>query len=145
MKKLQVLFFAVALLAAGTLTTSCTYNSRAMSNSNAHLQLESDDVTISESMSASAKETKIFGIDWKRLFKKEVGMYGRGAALSIPIIGTTPTSRAQGYAIYKLLKANPEYDAVMYPMFEGTSKNILGIVVTTDVTVKAKLVKVKTN
>lgn len=146
MKKLQTLLFAVTIMVAGVLTTSCAYNGRAMADSNARLELGAEDVKISETMSASATEKLILGIDWKRLFKKEVGeVRGRGGMMALPIIGSTPHTRAEGYAIYKLLKSNPDYDAVLYPQFEGNSKGFMPFFWKTDVTVKAKMVKVKTN
>lgn len=143
MKKLNTVFFVAVLFAAAFVATSCTYNSRGMSDSNARLQLEKSDITISETVSASAKETVILGIDWSRLFKREVGeVRGRGAVLALPIIGVTPGSRVEGYATYNLLKANSDYDAVLYPQFEGKTKGLPFLFQKTNVTVKAKMVRV---
>lgn len=143
MKNLNKVFFAVAVAVAAISVTSCTYNSRAIADSNARIEFEKKDVTISQQVSASAKQTLILGVDWKRLFKREVGeVRGRGALPTLPVIGSTPTSVTEGYATFNLLKANPDYDAVLYPQFEGTSKGLFPFFLKTDVTVKAKMVRV---
>lgn len=143
MKNLNKVFFAVAVAVAAISVTSCTYNSRGIADSNARIEFEKKDVTISEQASASAKQTIILGVDWKRLFKKEVGeVRGRGFALALPIIGSSPSSVVEGYATYNLLKANPDYDAILYPQYEGTSKGLFPFFVKSDVTVKAKMVRV---
>lgn len=123
--------------------SSCSYNSRAISDSNARLLLEKEDVTISESVYASAKEVLVLGIDWKRLFKREIGeVKAKRALTSFPLIGATPTTRAASYATYNLLKENSDYDAVLYPQFEGTSKSFFPFFQKTEVTVKAKMMRV---
>lgn len=141
MKKLLLV-----LTVAGSLffTTSCTMKMNGMSDANAQLNLTSEDVTISETKEASASEKLILAVDWKRLFKKEIGEVRRkGAGFSLPIIsGSTSFTRAEAYAIYKLLKENPDYDAVLYPQFSGQAKGFFPIFQKTDVTVKAKLVKI---
>lgn len=135
--------FALLIAFAAVSTTSCTMKMNAMSDSNAQLNLTSDDVTISEVKEASAKETLVLGIDWKRIFKKEVGEIRRkGSGFSIPVIGNTSFTRAEAYAIYKLLQDNPDFDAVLYPQFSGKTKGFPFIFQKTDLTVKAKLVKV---
>jgi hypothetical protein len=140
MKKVLLMLTVVGSL---VFTTSCTMKMNGMSESNAQLNLTSDDVVISEVKEATATEKLILMVDWKRIFKKEIGeIRKKGGSFSLPIIGNTSYSRAEGYAIYKLLKENPDYDAVLYPQFSGTAKGILPFFLKTDVTVKAKLVKV---
>lgn len=141
MKKLLLVLTVVASL---FLTTSCSMKMNGMSDANAQLNLTSDDVTISETKEAKATEKLILAVDWKRIFKKEVGeVRRRGSGFSIPIIsGSTSFTRAEAYAIYKLLQENPDYDAVLYPQFSGQAKGLFPFFLKTDVTVKAKLVKV---
>ncbi|MDZ4845284.1 MAG: hypothetical protein SH857_07010 [Chitinophagales bacterium] len=139
MTKMNVyLSFAVSML---IMTSGCTLSKRTLADSNARLQLEKKDVQISEVKSASASQTIILGVDWKRLFKKEIGEAGK-TTFSIPIIGNTPMTLTESYAAYKLLKENPDFDAVLYPQYEGESKGFPFIYMKTNVTVKAKLVKV---
>jgi hypothetical protein len=142
MRKIKNTFFLAIVAMAALVATSCTFNSKGMADSNARLLLEKKDVTISSSLSSSANETLIFGVDWKRLFKKDIGEVRRGGAMALPVIGSTPTSRAERYATYSLLKDNADYDAVLYPQYEGTSKGFFPFFWKTDVTVKAKLVRV---
>ena len=141
---MKKLLFVITVAGSLFFTTSCTMKMNGMSDANAQLNLTSSDVTISETKEARATEKLIFAVDWKRLFKKEIGeVRKRGGSFSLPIIsGSTSFSRAESYAIYKLLKENPEYDAVLYPQFSGQAKGFLPIFMKTDVTVKAKMVKV---
>lgn len=142
MKKIKLIALGFQISALLVLS-SCSYNSRSMSDSNARFLLEKGDVTISESQTASAKELLVFGIDWKRLFKREIGeVKTRRALVSFPLIGATPTTRAAAYATYNLLKENSDYDAVLYPQFEGTSKSFFPFFQKTEVTVKAKMLRV---
>jgi hypothetical protein len=142
MSNLKTLSLAVIITAVSFIVSSCAYNSRGISDSNARLMLEKNDVSISQTLSASASETLILGIDWKRLFKREVGEVRRSGAMALPVIGSTPTSRAEGYATYTLLKDNADYDAALYPQYEGVSKGFFPFFWKTDVTVKSKLVRV---
>lgn len=142
---MKKLFFILTVVGSLVLSTSCTMKMNGMSDANTQLNLTADDVTFSEVKEAEATEKLILMVDWKRLFKKEVGEVRRrgGAGFSLPIIGgSTSFTRAESYAIYKLLKENPGYDAVMYPQFSGQSKGLAPFFIKTNVTVKAKLVKV---
>lgn len=142
---MKKLFFILTVTGALVLSTSCSMKMNGMSDANTQLNLTTADVTISEVKEASATEKLVLMVDWKRIFKKEVGEIRRkgGAGFSLPIIGgSTSFTRAESYAIYKLLQDNPGYDAVMYPQFSGQAKGLLPFFVKTDVTVKAKLVKV---
>lgn len=144
MKKFRLSLLVVGLIGTSILFTSCSFNSNAGSSAYAQLNLTTDDVEISEQMEASASETLVLFIDFKRLFKKESGKYrGRHASFALPIIGNTPQTRVEAYAIYKLLKANSDWDAVMYPQFDGTTKGFLPFFEKTDVTVKARMVRIK--
>ncbi len=142
MKKNVSLLLMLSVTGTLLLNSGCTLKMRSMANSNARLQLEKEDVEISETKTATATSKMILGVDWRRLFKKEIGEAGK-TSFSIPIIGNTPMTKTESYAAYNLLQANPEYDAVLYPQYEGVSKGFPFIYIKTDVTVKAKLVKVK--
>lgn len=142
---MKKVFLVLTVAAAMFFTTSCSMKMHGMSDANAQLNLTSDDVSISEIKEASATEKLILAVDWKRLFKKEIGEVRRkGSGFSLPIIsGSTSFTRSESYALYKLLQENPGYDAVLYPQFSGQAKGFFPFFLKTDVTVKAKLVKVK--
>jgi hypothetical protein len=141
---MKKLFLGLTLSLVMFMTTSCSMKMSGLSDANAQLNLTSGDVTISELKEASATERLILAVDWKRLFKKEIGEVRRkGSGFSLPIIGgSTSFTRSESYALYKLLQENPGYDAVLYPQFSGQAKGFFPFFLKTDVTVKAKLVKV---
>lgn len=141
MKKFKVVL-AVALTAF--IMSSCSYRMNGMSNSNAQLNLTSDDVEISEVKEVSSVEKLVLGVDWKRIGKKEVGQVRRkSSGIPVPVIGANSFSRTEAYALYKLLEENPGYDAILYPQFSGQVKGFLPFFQKTNLTVKAKLVRVK--
>lgn len=141
MKKLKY----ASILFLGTLfLSSCSLRMNGISNSNAQLNLTTDDVEISEQKEVIVEEKLIFGIDWKRARKKEIGQVRRrNSGIPIPVIGANSFSRAESYALYRLLEDNPGYDAILYPQFSGQAKGFLPIFFKTELTVKAKLVKLK--
>lgn len=124
-----------ALIAASAvvLFSSCTTYQRTMTDSNSRVNFTSKDFTITPAYGGAASQTKIIGIDWARLFKRKEGeitnSMGMGAgSFSIPVIGSilSPTS-VDAYALYDLMKAHPNYDAVFYPQFKRKHFNFLGI------------------
>ncbi|MCH8331618.1 MAG: hypothetical protein IH946_09620, partial [Bacteroidetes bacterium] len=89
-----------------------------------------DDFTYSEPVTATASETRILMIDWERLFTKKSGSVDKdgGGAVDAGIIGSIPIfgpliggalgTPAVGYAFYKMMKSNPDWDVVFYPKME---------------------------
>jgi len=107
LKTISLIFISIVLL------SSCSFRMNGMSNSNAQLNLTSDDVEISEQLEVSAVEKLVLGVDWKRIGKKEIGQVRRKASgVAIPVIGTNSFSRAEAYALHKLLEENPGLNQV---------------------------------
>ncbi len=141
-------------VAATLFMTSCTVNSRMMREPNTRLNLVKSDFTISEQFSAEAEQTKILGIDFARLFKKEYGFTSRdgmgGGSLltSLPIVGnvlanSANASAVQNYAMFNIMQDHKGYDVVFYPQFETSSFSFLGLYRKTKVKVTARLAKLK--
>ncbi len=147
-------FLLTASVAATLLLSSCTLNSRMMREPNALLNLTKNDFTVSEQFSAEAEQTKILGIDFARLFKKEYGFvqkddFGGGNIFtSIPLIGTVLSNNAnaaavQNYAMFNIMQDHKGYDVVFYPQFETSSFKFLIFYSKTRVKVTARLGKMK--
>ncbi len=147
-------FLLTASVAATLFLSSCTLNSRMMREPNALLNLTKNDFTVSEQFSAEAEQTKILGIDFARLFKKEFGFtqrdgFGGGSIItSIPLIGSVLSNNAnagavQNYAMFNIMQDHKGYDVVFYPQFETSSFNFLGLYRKTKVKVTARLGKMK--
>lgn len=144
----SMLFVATVLV---TLLNGCTASSHSMREPNARMQWEKGDFSYSGQVTGEATTTRIFMIDWKRLFKSEAGMVEGGVAsplpidvASLPVIGTTLYDRTSNYALWDMMQANPGYDVVFYPQYEKTVKRPIGlgfIVSTTTVKVTARLAK----
>jgi hypothetical protein len=143
MKKLML------LLAVAATFSSCTSLNKTMREPNARMQWEKSDFEYSGMVKATATSTRIFGIDFSRLFDVETGNVERdGAAAaisSIPVIGGFITDRTSNYALSELMKSNPGYDVVFYPSFTTTKKAPIGIPIFTKTTVEvqARLAKIK--
>jgi hypothetical protein len=123
----------ILMATAFALFTSCTTVNKTMREPNVRLELELDDFTLSEQVSAEATSTKIVGIDWQRLFKQETGYTQGGGSMminlaSIPVVGNYVIDQTANYALYEMMMANPNYDVVIYPQFETTvERPLLGI------------------
>jgi hypothetical protein len=149
MKKILLTVTVVASL----FMTSCTVNSRMMREPNTRLNLVKGDFTISEQFSAEAAQTKILGIDFARIFKKEFGYTERDGGAgniinSLPIIGSVLSTRAnaaavQNYAMFNIMQDHKGYDVVFYPQFETSTFSFLGLYRKTTVKVTARLAKLK--
>ncbi len=145
---MKKLFFSAIV---GLVLASCSTGTNYMSVSNSQLNLTRGDVEISKVITAEAKQTLIFGIDFKRLFKAESGstrgeINAAGGGFSIPIIGgflKGGSSKVEGYTYAKLFADNAGYDFVMYPRYSQKTKNIIGIIVKTTGKVECRLGKVK--
>ena len=139
MKKFRFLM----ILAVAVLTlSSCTSLTRTMREPNVRIELDADDMVLSEPVTGTATIVRVFGIDWKRLFK------GEGATVSAPIMGITPELLPDGssQAIYDMLEKNPGWDFVMYPQAKSESDRVLGLGLLyseTQTTVTARLGKLK--
>ena len=140
--------FAILGLIFAVAFTSCTLNSKMMREPSAIMEWKKDDFQYSGQVTGEATVVKIIGIDFKRLFKKEVGTSTGGvASASIPIIGPLLEKflgdKSVGYAMYDLMDKNQGYDVVFYPSVEVKKTGIPILFTTTKVKVTARLAKIK--
>jgi hypothetical protein len=141
MKKVIIkMVMFVAVIAA---FSSCTTLNHSMREPNTRVNLNKSDFSLSEQVTAEATSTKIFGIDFARLFTIKTGVVEGGAAsislASIPVIGNFVADKTANYSLYELMNGNPGYDVVFYPQYETkVFKPVLGIGFIT------KITKVKT-
>ncbi len=136
MKKIVLL---VAVL--GLLTTSCTMKNYSMKQPKNYIEFSKSDFNFSQTKSAEASSTRIFGIDFERLFNSEEGLIE--GSFSLPVVGNLQKGNVNNYALYKLMKDNEGYDIIIYPQYEKTTTGIPFLFSTTTVKVKAKLGKIK--
>ena len=145
MKKTKIailgLMFAIAF-------SSCTLNSKMMREPSAIMEWKKDDFSYSGQVTGEATVVKILGIDFARLFKKEVGTSSGGvASASIPIIGPLLEKflgdKSVGYAMYDMMEKNQGYDVVFYPSVDMKKTGIPVLFTTTKVKVTARLAKIK--
>jgi hypothetical protein len=132
--------------------TACTSTHRSMREPNVRVDLTKADFTLSDQVSGEASSTRIFMIDFSRLFNKTTGAIDNPAAAqalpinlaAIPVIGTALLDPTSNYALYEMMKANPGYDVVFYPQYETKVNRPIGIgfiVKTTTVKATARLGK----
>ena len=146
MKK-SIKFFALAAIAC-LCFTSCNTYSRSMREPNVKVELYSDDFELSDQFTAEATTTRVFCIDWQRLFgTTEFGeIDGTYSMASVPVIGNIVFDATTNYALYQLLAEHPGYDVIVYPQVEKHVKApILGTDIFSKTTVKvtARLGKLK--
>ena len=132
-KSLIILLLAVISLAA----TSCSSTLQSMKEPTVYFELNSGDYTLSDQVSGEAVVTKVFGIDFARLFNVKAGQF------KTPVIGVPGITSDNMYAIYDLMEKYPGYDFVMYPQILTTTEGVPGIFTTTNVKVTARLGKLK--
>lgn len=126
------MFFAVAIAAS---FSSCTAVNKSLREPGSYVQFEKKDFSLSEQVTGEAKSTRIFNIDFERLFTKKTGtVLGGSAALSIasipvvgPILGGYLGDPTASYALYEMMAANPGYDVVFYPQFETKVERPIGL------------------
>jgi hypothetical protein len=125
--------------------TACTSTHRSMREPNVRVDLTKADFTLSDQVSGEASTTRIFWIDFTRLFNKTTGAIDNPAAAqamplsltAIPVIGTALLDPTSNYALYEMMKSNPGYDVVFYPQYETKVIRPLGIGIVKTTTVKA--------
>jgi hypothetical protein len=143
MKRIYIVLFATASIAIA----SCSSSNISMREPNSHVEFYKSDFTFSEQFSAEATQSKIFGIDFARLFKTTTGTVSGGtASFAIPVIGSFIQNPTTSYALYNLMSDHKGYDVVFYPQYETVvEKPIIGlpIFVKTTVTVTARLAQIK--
>lgn len=136
---------SVLLLAATLIVLtlgSCVSTHSTIASSAPQIQLKPEHLDITEQKEGTAVTTRIFGIDWARLFSS------RSATIRGTVVGSLVSfDRTDDYAVYSLLKQNEGYDMVLYPKFNKTvRKPFLGIgaiCTVTEVKVTARMAKLK--
>jgi hypothetical protein len=136
MRKINI-FLAVTILA---LLSSCTMYNKTIREPNVRVELKKSDFTLSDQVTAEAKSTKIFGIDFERLFVQKTGV-SQGGSLnvslaSIPVIGNVVADKTANYALYELMVNNPGYDVIIYPQYETVVERPIGFGIYRITTVK---------
>ena len=116
-KKILSICFAAAFVST---LSSCASVNRSMREPNVRVELDRDDFTLSDQVSAKASSTTILGIDLARLFlTKEAHVQNSGlGSFTIPVVGNLLSDRTANYALFKLMEENEGYDVVFYPQYE---------------------------
>lgn len=127
----------VGLLFATILFSSCSSLNSSMREPNMLVAFDKADFKLTEQVFADAVSTKVFGIDWPRLFNSQSGNIGNSAS----VFGAQPSNKTSRYALYNLMAANPGYDVIFYPQYEIHKKSFIVFSVTT-VKTTAKLGKI---
>ena len=137
-KRLLLLLGVAALMC-----TSCMTTKLDITGSTPLVNLDPDDLEITEQVEATAVCVRVFGVDWDRLFSSSEAVV-KGSVYS----GLLNFDNTEFYAIYNLLKKNPGYDMVLYPQFHKVNrKPVLGlglIYQETEVKVTARMARLKT-
>jgi hypothetical protein len=125
-KLMLIAFFGMLIM------SSCSSVHRTLREPNVRVELERADFDLSPQVTATSTQTKIIGIDWKRLKHKETGSVDKGLGVislaSIPVIGDYIPTNPSEFALSELMKNNLGYDVVFYPQFEiSESRPFLGI------------------
>jgi hypothetical protein len=136
MKMYRLKFLTLVVLIA--IISSCTTLNKTMREPNTRVELSKNDFTLSDQVSADAQTTKIFGIDFARIFMKRTGTVEGAASVSvasIPVIGNLMIDKTANYSLYQLMSNNPGFDVVFYPQYETKIiKPIFGIGILTKIT-----------
>lgn len=133
MKKSTFLIIALAAL----FFTNCASVNKSMREPNTRVNLEKKDFTLSDQVSGEATSTKIFGIDFQRLFNKKTGTLNKDGVASplglginlasIPVIGGYIINSTASYALHDMMEKHTGYDVVFYPQYEVTVKRPIGL------------------
>lgn len=125
--KASALFLLLACM------SSCTTLNNSMREPNARVELKKADFTLSDQVTAEATSTKIFGIDFARLFLAKTGVVEGSGALqlfslaSIPVVGNVLADRTANYALHELMTSNKGYDVIFYPQYETKIVRPIGL------------------
>jgi len=131
----NLLFIAALAL---FLLSGCISANKSMREANTLVNIQKSDFQISDQVTGTAKQIKVIGIDWKRLFHKEK------SSLYIQTIGhNVRLNKVERYALCDMLKRYSGNDVIFYPTFDIRKVNVLGIYQKTEVTAAARLGKLK--
>ena len=146
--KSKILFFITILL----FLSSCTMVNHSVSTPIIYLS----DLNVSDEVWGQAKSTKVLGIDFQRLLKRNIESANVGlSTTSIPIftVGNIGAPAVQtigisiidteSLALNDLLNKNKEYDVLISPKFSKTTEGLWPIYWTETVMVKARIGTIK--
>ncbi|RZP28931.1 hypothetical protein EVA23_06760 [bacterium] len=146
--KSKILFFITILL----FLSSCTMVNHSVSTPIIYLS----DLNVSDEVWGQAKSTKVLGIDFQRLLKRNIESANVGlSTTSIPIftVGNIGAPAVQtigisiidteSLALNDLLNKNKEYDVLISPKFSKTTEGFWPIYWTETVMVKARIGTIK--
>lgn len=146
--KSKILFFITILL----FVSSCTMVNHSVSTPIIYLS----DLNVSDEVWGQAKSTKVLGIDFQRLLKRNIESANVGlSTTSIPIftvgnIGAPAVQtigisiiNTESLALNDLLNKNKEYDVLISPKFSKTMEGFWPIYWTETVMVKARIGTIK--
>ncbi|MFL3027992.1 MAG: hypothetical protein ACJZ1O_06860 [Candidatus Neomarinimicrobiota bacterium] len=146
--KSKILFFITILL----FVSSCTMVNHSVSTPIIYLS----DLNVSDEVWGQAKSTKVLGIDFQRLLKRNIESANVGlSTTSIPIftVGNIGAPAVQtigisiidteSLALNDLLNKNKEYDVLISPKFSKTTEGFWPIYWTETVMVKARIGTIK--
>jgi hypothetical protein len=157
----NVLIVSVTAIVMLFFGASCSTMNQSIREANILVELNKDDFEFSDQVIGRAETTQIFGIDFKRLFRKEGGHTISTSVASdisteqkvqfnsyfnLPVIGQVVGDKTASYALYSLFSANPGYDVIFYPQYKIEVRKPIGlgfIVKKTKVEVKARMAKLK--
>ena len=146
--KSKILFFITLFI----FVSGCTMVNHSVPTSMIYLS----DLNISDEVWGQAKSTKILGVDFKRLMKRNIESANVGlSTTSIPsitainygatdfqILGLTIIN-TESLALNDLLNKNKEYDVLISPKFSKTAEGFWPIYWTETVMVKARVGTIK--
>jgi len=141
MKKLTLIITgAIALILVG-----CTTMTTSMQETNSRVQFVKTDYEFSETLTGEATQVKIFGLlDLARIFNKEYGeIQVVGGPTGQAMLSSFLGASVNQYALYSIMKENPQYDIVFYPKYDVEKNNLIFVTVT-KVKATAKMAKLKT-
>ena len=145
--KSKILFFITLYI----FVSGCTMVNHSVPTSMIYLS----DLNISDEVWGQAKSTKILGVDFKRLMKRNIESANVGlSTTSIPLITANigPTAvqtigltiiDTESLALNDLLNKNKEYDILISPKFSKTTEGFWPIYWTETVMVKARVGTIK--
>lgn len=133
------------LVIAAVFMAGCTTISKTMKEPANYVEFKKDDFELSAQVSAEATSVRIIGIDFSRLFKKEVGSIEGPGNFVVPVIGSFLTDKTSAYAMYNMMNQYPGYDVIIYPQYDKKKEVPFLIPIFTKTTVKvtARLGKLK--
>lgn len=124
-KSFNIISFSFVVIALATFSSCSTIN-KSMREPFARVEFEKEDFTLSDQVTAEAYSRTIFGIDWKRLRKRNTGEIEKASfninLANIPVVGNVITNNTANYALYELMNSNQGYDVVFYPQYETSVK-----------------------